>query len=918
MILYDYTYDFLHQPFRTRKIDSEHKKVVIKITVPGKISNIAGVAVKLSKAGNSGHLGVLIGNNPGCGDIASGSIQPCEVMPVYEAFVKFVFPEIAVAKGQIFYLTLRFDGACKLPMDGYRLFGPAAGGGFDEGEVLPYWWDPKWAGGMSVPSKYKPGKYPPCPYCIEILDDGSKARGYSLLLLEDKDQDLTAEPFSFMQKVVKLPYTEWELLSGGRAAGEGETMIDNGFAICFSGELDNDKSIQLADETQEFLLRRFGIIIGNGKKKIVFAIADTGLDGTESHTIDVSEAAIIITGKTYNALLSALRYVEDIMEERRAPVISNGHHIGLCKYPIRMTNGFYPAPAAYFVLQYPELYTDGYMWRLSRAGYNAIWLLINVEELVEESVIFPEMRNENASIVLERLKRITEAGALRGVDVYFELRTGYYKPFSSIAYEKNPDIASFTRWGNYPCTGSPKFREFLYETLGNAFRKAPLLKGMMLIYDTEGFYSCFLHNMQKDCPVCGGKSADELAVEFLNPLNDEIKKFNPEARLIAWTYYCEEPWNYRLLQRLSPEITVLACYSQFMEFERFGVKAYTDDYSCCVTGPSDYFQKVYDIIKNSRNMQMIAKTEVSFGEEFVTMSYDPCMRQHQRRWDSLAKQGIDGFMGDYLHRGFYPSPCTDLLRRNIFITRVNDFEWLATPEDKLKFIASQNYSCHSDAVLTAWDFFSRASSEYFPFSPGVCRYPGPLTAAPSQPFYLDKNREIKHDCSRFNTKDLAWTEPYIKGELTEGAKKEDEWDVQLVRRCFAEYIKLYDAGISELISSSEKHGMSFALRELLDIAEMQTYMCRGMVNFIDFITLRDAGIYENVDELFKICLCERDNSIKALKICERNSSIGFSGEGQGGIRGGYFNVHTIQEKLDELEDTIIELIEVKSTGAHNE
>ena len=89
-----------------------------------------------------------------------------------------------------------------------------------------------------------------------------------------------------------------------------------------------------------------------------------------------------------------------------------------------------------------------------------------------------------------------------------------------------------------------------------------------------------------------------------------------------------------MLRNLPENVEVLSCFSQFVKFHRHGIKNQTDDYSCFVTGPGEYFQKIEGFCRE-RNVPVLAKTEVSQGQEFVSTSYIPVLTQHQRRWDAL-------------------------------------------------------------------------------------------------------------------------------------------------------------------------------------------------------------------------------------------------------------------------------------------
>lgn len=930
MILYDYHYDLLNQPFFTRELDEVHK-IIIKFIIPEDISEISGFKIKLAKNGCPGSISYKLGSSAGAFDLGSGEIYPEEVLPVFETFVCRKVPSFKVVQGTSVFLEMEVASG-KLPMDGYKIFGPSRGAekGFDSAETVPYWWNVEYSEGMAVPHYYKPALNRSSPLCNVIEADGTESSGVSFGFCTggdggkvnrnpvDMHGNIKSEyvgkeeeqRFEFIRRLVAPPFSEWNRLycsENDKKVDCSEILIDDTWGVKWEAYENSPLAENIKTELYQFFNKCFSINLKGNSRHIIFSICEDNVpEGNENHTLIVADDKVEIIAGNTRGLMRAVHYIEDIMRERKRPILKKGNHSRKNLYEVRMTNGIYPAPFNYFMLQSSGIWTDGYLWRMAGAGYNALWMIVNLEELADENSVFPELNPSGADIVLERLKRLTIKAAEHGLDVYLEIRTGYYKYFNEKIYDRLPQIKTFKKWGNYPCTGHEAFKKFLYETVQNLFDKVKKLKGLLIIYDTEGFYNCFLENRQEQCPICRGKSSDKLAAEFFKALTDAMKSKNENARLLAWTYYCDKPWNYRLIGELPKDISVLACYSQFVDIERNGVKNRTDDYACCVTGPSEYFEKVYYAAASS-GLKILAKTEVSFGQEFVGIPYIPSLAQHQRRWDSMREKELAGYMGDYIHRGFVPSPCTDLMRQNIFETKVNGHLWLEDPVSKLEFVASLNYGRGaSRSVVEAWDKFSEAMSEYFPYSPGVCRYPGPLQASPSQPFYLDKNKEVKRRAARYNTNDLQWTKAYSEGKEISG------WDSGLLLKCFKGFVEIYEEGIKilkncHLNNAEEYEGMAGMLR----IAEIQVSMVNSMINFINFINLRDgldAGeSYEAWVEIRAVCEKELKNAGKSLELCKADSNLGFSCEGQGTVRGGYFTPYTIQNKLDELMVTIDEI-----------
>ena len=853
--------------FFSSAIDAE-TPLVLEIDMPDGCGPLSAIGLKLSRYGNPGPLRYEIRydrNTP-----VSGELPESEFTRLYE---QFVFLPI---NGGFSKLTVALNCNGKMPLDGYRLFGPCQNKDrFDDAEPLPYWWRPEHSWGMNVPSHYVPVSHEGSPYARLLDAENGTGWSPSFILIEDGEEfSYTGERFSFIKPIFAPPFSEW-----------GDHVPVNKPDMSRAGE-----STPLRDTIENECIAFF-----KENLQLTFILDDSKMK-SEDHEVTVSDAGITFKAGSQRGLLRALHFAEDMINSPEP--FKPGVYTRKERYPLRITNGLVPAPANYFPLQYADVFDDGYLWRISRAGYNGIWLLVNIEEIVLDSSILPEMNEPNADVVLTRLERITKKASAYGLDVYIELRTGYFKLFDDRIYERLPNLRTYRKWGNTPCTGQPEFMDFCVETLDNLYKRVPLLKGILIIYDTEGFYTCFIHGMEKDCPNCKSKTTDELASGFLNGLYGKLKNVAEDPRLIAWTYFCDEDWNYRLLSKLDPGIDIMACISQFVEFEREGVVSRTDDYACCVTGPSEYFQKVRNARKNGR---LLAKTEPSMGQEFVSTPFIPVIAQHQRRWDVIAENGISGFMGDYIHHGFKPTPCMDLMRLNLYDTTKDGKPFLSEAEEKLRFLAAVRYGTDVvDEFLQIWEIFSSALCDFFPYSAGVCRYPGPLQAAPAQPFFLDKNRPVPRKSARYNSVDLQWTQSYVWNTT------DDRWNYSLVRSCFEKF----SARLQEGLALFEGLNKDLPL-EGINIARLHSLMANSMINFIDFCVLREKLETQPDDKIWKelldVCLAEKATAGKALELARGSSILGFSCEGQGSVRGGYFTPETIEEKLQYLDETIAEI-----------
>ena len=136
----------------------------------------------------------------------------------------------------------------------------------------------------------------------------------------------------------------------------------------------------------------------------------------------------------------------------------------------------------------------------------------------------------------------------------------------------------------------------------------------MLVYDTEGFYSCLTHNHASHCPYCKDYSIEDLSNRLFATLKGAARVMRSDRELILWTYICDEPWNYQLIRAMPSDVILMACYSQLKVLDRFGVQLLTDDYSLCSDAPSDYFLKVQKLAVE-KGLRFFCKTEDTFGEE---------------------------------------------------------------------------------------------------------------------------------------------------------------------------------------------------------------------------------------------------------------------------------------------------------------
>lgn len=922
MIQYDYVYDLINHPYQSEFLDEDSGELRQTITIPDGVQTICGARVRLSKYGDPGPLELTLRRPGQAAVLAQGTISPAAVTPVFERMVGFDFPPVLVEPNEQIVLCLRaLQG--RQPMDAYRVYGPNTRAELvNEGNArFPYWWylNPEIRlddVNAALPIAYQGAAYPDYASGTRYDMSGNKTWAISFRLFTDadpKEDGSREEMFDFAQALTAEPFSEWtDLRDPSRRASSCEVEITDKWNI-IDPEIDTPVMRNAALELSAFLSRIMGVRpsgeAGEESGSIRILLDPEALMANpEAFTVEVRANGVTVTAGDPRGLLRGAFWLEDQMLLKRAPLLEIGQYQVAPKYTVRMVPGIYPAPS-YFMLREAQIWTRGYLWRLARAGYNAVYFQASIEDFVEDSAIFPEMNDPEAPFAFERLRRSVEMASDYGIDFYWDLKTGYEKPFSEAVYQRLPHLRSFRKFGNFPCTGQAETLDFLRETVSNVFRRVEKLKGLILVYDTEGFYSCLTHNYKDHCPYCREFPVEELGNRIFNTLKEAARVVQPDRELVLWTYICDEPWNYNLIRALPQDITLMACYSQLKELQRFDSTVLTDDYSLCSDAPSDYFLKV-QALAHERGVRFFCKTEDTFGQEFVSTPYTPCLEQHQRRWDRLGQEQVAGVVTQYLHIGFIPTPCQDLMRGNVFEVVKNGKPLDLPAREILLQTAQINFGAEAaPAVVQAWEAFSAAIRDYFPYTWGVCRYPGPLQSAPGQPFPIDPQQPVPRRWARGYVNDLAWT------GIRERFLLRGPWNDQVVERCLHAVHRCYEEG-NRFMERALVHcapQYRSAVQRAYSVSRMQQSQVTTIVNLIEFIRLRNQYALQPNQILLRSLLhvLEREltNAQTALCLVEHDSRLGFSCEGDGNIRGGHFTAATAAAKIEGLKCTLAHLYE---------
>jgi len=841
--------------------------------IPSGARELRGMALKLSRDGHPGPLEVRFGSAPGQDDLGVGTLTCDEVLSLYEYMEPIRIKSRPVREGQLVYYEIRAS-AGRLPEDHYQVFGPLPPGGRD------------WPAHL----------------------------GLSYRVLTDRPQDVLdagdEEPTFHRIKQMVLPYHTGAPAQRlvGEPAGVGETGIDRSWMIHYAPDPDRILST-VAVDLQKFLDKRAGIPIklvdrpsSGAARAIELRISKKpafleAIDTEEGYRVNVGPDSIQIIGRSPRGVMRGVYYIEEKMRFRGAACLQQGKTTRNCKFRRRISTIGGIVELGLSETSHPLPYVNGVLQQLSRHGFNAIWIIVNVEDAVFDSRVFPELNDPETPRRFERLRDVVDRARRYGIDVLVYYMSNYNHPVPESFYEKHPDCRG-TDWGNAMCTSNPQVRRYLEETTRKMFEAVPGLGGLIVIFDTEGFRSCAMGVHRTQCPRCRHRTSEEIVLELLQCLYRGMRAGNPQAEMIAWSYrITPEAWVNTVISQFPKGMILEAGFSQGTLIERGGIKHITPDYNITSIGPPALFVEQYDIARAHGN-PVIAKTESAASQEFLCVPYIPCMEQWYRRIAKISQFDLDGLFATYNHYGYTNSRPVDIMLWN---------SWSDPPpfDQLLEQIITRDFGSHTIAhVRRAWQHVTRAIRNY-PYSNWVSRSAGgPIHKGPSQPLWLGEGIKTANPWRAWQN-DLNWTKP---------------WGPQVVEDCFhmmEDEMAAAAADLSQAHKVAEPRKAAQLTAEIRVVQMMQRSL-HTMRNLIRWVPVRDA--YNQTDvpaerarlrkKLIAIGTDELANAKAGLLLAKADSRFGEVGQPMGARRGGLFNAALIRFKIGQLEDVLYRQLDV--------
>lgn len=863
------------------------------ITIPAGVTVISGFRVRLQRTGAPAGLQFRLGTIRGHSDLASGQVPPQAISPWFEQWVTVSFRRAArVTPGTPVFLQLQLAPGRE---GSYELYGTAT-------QAISR---PEFAARFQYVENVNPSAAVSASFENPVnLDYGAEtpryeagsaydSSGVDLKPLDFAFQFYQGKPpassgedrFAFIRRITGPLFTR-SLRDPAARLEPGEVALDSGWQIHTSGQT-GEPAVTAVVEFREFLSQAMGVT-GDAAAQTHSIRLATGCTGVparaESFRLRVTTSGIDLCGADARGLMQGLHYLEARMRLRRAPFLLTGEETRQTVQSPRITSApFYSR----MELDAPvDQYTPGLLARISRAGFNAIWVWGDVEDTGHSS-IYPEL-DDGVSRRQDRLRNLIDRAAHYGIDVYLQLGNRAQTP---AFFARHPSVqGSAMRWygGTHVlCTSVAEVREHYRSAVRNLMTAVPGLKGFVYIVGGEGFLHCWTRNVS--CPRCSRRTPQEVIAEFSRALFEGAREGNPRAAVAFWPYSASNSWSRddktqsKLIERMPAGMTLMTEYAKeaAITFDNVTIPAY--DYPISVVGPSERFVRQAALARE-HSLGFWVKTEHAISLEFVDVPYIPVPFQFAERFHRLGQTpGVTAQFDNWMHYGFMPSLAADVFYWNIWSAPV-------ATRPLLTALARRNFGAAAAApAVTAWEAFSSAIRQY-PFSGPMAM--GPIQKGVAHPLFFDASYKPVHNHGRQFKNDLSWTAP---------------WGPELAIKQLTAMLKLWSAGVvsmQQAVDSADPLLRENALREF------------GIAKALEgaITTARNVALFHQARErndrlqMRSIAESELANARAVLPWVTADSRLGYANSGrndqEGVPRAGIYSPGSIVKKIRQLERSL--------------
>ena len=313
-----------------------------------------------------------------------------------------------------------------------------------------------------------------------------------------------------------------------------------------------------------------------------------------------------------------------------------------------------------------EVYTDAWFERLRENGFNGFWINAWMRSLVA----FREPENDDRRRRTEELNRLIERASAFGVGLYLYLNEPHafladdpiLKRFPDLAGEEEMWPVRDAKRYRMVCTSAQAGKDYVHECSRKMHEALPGIAGSIHINAAESPTHCYCHIITNPggtifastiehegikCPRCAQRTPEEVISEILNLFHAGARDAGSKANIIAWNWdwvmYAPDPQP-RLIERLHPEIMVMAGFECGGKKQIYGKERRIEEYSLILPGPSPQFEQI-DAYARETGHDSLAKLQLGTTHEAGSVSNMPLIANILEKIRWLRENKSAGYMG---------------------------------------------------------------------------------------------------------------------------------------------------------------------------------------------------------------------------------------------------------------------------------
>jgi hypothetical protein len=651
---------------------------------------------------------------------------------------------------------------------------------------------------------------------------------------------VTAEPgYAFRQRLDQVHRPNRR--DHEAVAAVGEVSIGAGWSIAIPLDA-SDYLAGVAQDLQEYLFTSMGVSVllvrrpieETAAKVIRLTTQEHGTEGlcvARSYRLQITSEQITICGYDERGIGQGCYYLEDLMNLRQGPFLDSGEQTRAPVFSPRMVH------SGWGIDQFP----DAHLNAIVHAGFDAV-------------LVFVKGVNRTTTGFMDINDLILRAARF-GLDVYL---------YSYIISEKHPDDAD---------------AESFYEsTYGELMRAHAGARGIVFVGESCEFPSHDTHTTQKlrsertaedDKPNPGWWPCTDYP-EWLNLVKRVIRRYNPDADVVFWTYnwgWAPPEDRLALIESLPQDISLQATFEMFENVERRGTPTRCVDYTISFAGPGQYFASEA-AAAHERGLPLYTMSNTGGRTwDFGVVPYEPVPYQWAQRHEALLKAhqewGLCGLMESH-HMGWWPSVVSDLAKWAFWQPGIS-------AEALLPQLACRDFgAAASEQVLLAWQHWSEAIVDYVPTNED--QY-GPFRVGPAYPlsFTEDEIEFPSADYAHFGSRILKTAyRPHdptvLDGEIA----------------CLEAMASRWDQGVMAMrhAAAAATESKREDARRALGLGEFIGHCVRTTIHVKLWWQLRQelqtASAQEPVlARMIELAHAEIDNTVAAIPLVEDDSRLGW-------------------------------------------